>query len=280
MTIHHTFCWLAIGMVALVSAGELAAQDWLDPALNQPLPQYVPAGAQSMPVTRYPLEQPELVTTAPIQNDPLATDQPTSVLANPQLPTPRPLPSTPAANADIARPPAKPLATKKPVAKKRAPVIDRSIYRDYSAYPIDPRKPCSPCNGGTHCGCGRCKKLGNHGKPYQERELGGCKCGKQKFPRRHPQFSVYWPRPFSAKLDERNPQAAAARYNGCQSKRCVDVFDHLIDFKLVDYQRTDNGYCGPEADPYGCLGEQASLNAGIGYRVAELPEQRYPGSAQ
>ena len=284
MTIHHTFCWLATGMLTLFSASELAAQDWLDPALNQPLPQYVPTGTQAMPVARYPLAQPEAAMTDSVQENPSASDQPASVLTNPTLPTPRPLPKTPAADASIFRPsvkPAqKPLATKNPVAKKRLPVVDHSIYRDYSAYPIDPRKPCSPCTGGPQCGCGCCKGLGHHGKPYQDRDLGGCECNKQKFPRRHPQFSVYWPRPFSAKLDERNPQAAAARYSGCQSKRCVDMFDHLIDFKLINYQRTDNGYCGPESDPYGCLGEQASLNAGIGYRVAEVPVERYPGSAQ
>ena len=76
MTLHHTFCWLAIGMLAMASASELAAQDWLDPALNQPLPQYLPAGAQAMPVTRYPLEQPEATTTEPAQKDQPASEQP------------------------------------------------------------------------------------------------------------------------------------------------------------------------------------------------------------
>ena len=283
MTKHHPFCWLAMSLLASVAASNVAAQSWLDPALNEPLPQYRSMGAPAMPAARYPLEQPEAEYAQPVQEALQSPDPTISVFVNPppQQPASTPLPSLPPAKATAIRKEQKtkdPKLATKIAKKKRTPVVDYSIYRDYSAYPIDPRKPCSPCTGGPQCRCGRCRGLGNHGKPYQERELGGCECGKQKFPRRHPQFSVYWPRPFSAKLDERNPQSAAARYSGCQPKRCVDAFDHLIDFRLVNYQRTDNGYCGPELDPYGCLGEQASLNAGIGYRVAEVPIERYPAS--
>ena len=95
-------------------------------------------------------------------------------------------------------------------------------------------------------------------------EPGACRCNKKK-PFKHPQFSVYWPRPFSAKLDEAFPKAAAKRSEPCQEKRVVDMFDRLADFKLINYHRTDNGYCGRGADPYGCLGESKQA-----IRVAEL----------
>lgn len=177
---------------------------------------------------------------------------------------------------DKSTAPAKPAAPKKPaVAKKAAkkkddkkvadkkkkpkpqPVLDNTIYRDQSLYPIDPRKPNWSCGGGNcnqNTECKSCFTLGNKGRPYHERELGGCECESRK-PKKHPEFSVHWPRPFSAKLDERNPDAANARYSACQEKRLVDVFDGLATFKLIDYKRTDNGYSGPNSDCYGCLGE-------------------------
>jgi hypothetical protein len=148
--------------------------------------------------------------------------------------------------------------TKKKADKKRkpAPVVDYSIYRDLSQYPIDHRKPCFSCGQGKpdcECGCGL-KLPGNKGRPYRDTEPGGCECDSCR-PWHHPNFSVHWPRPFSARLDERNPAAASARYEPCQGKRIVDIFDPLATFKLSKYQRQDNGYCGPGADRFGCLGE-------------------------
>lgn len=93
-------------------------------------------------------------------------------------------------------------------------------------------------------------------------------------------FSVYWPRPFSAKLDDRFPAKASERYQPCQKDRIVDVFDKLESFKLIDYQRRDNGYVGPDSDPYGCLGENRQLSrvAGVGYRFPSQPAA--PAGAQ
>ena len=161
-------------------------------------------------------------------------------------------------------------AKKKPAPTLRQPSVNYNIYRDVSAYPIDPRKPNNPCSQTSNCRCGSCGigKTGLYGQPYQPREPGGYNCGKRCSNKR-PQFSVYWPRPLSAKFDERNPERAAARYSGCQSSKLVDVFDRLANFRLVDYQRTDNGYCGPGSDPYGCLGE--SKVSGLGYRVQSVP---------
>jgi hypothetical protein len=151
----------------------------------------------------------------------------------------------------------------------RQPEIDYRIYRDVSTYPLDPRKPFNPCTQGPNCGCGHCKlvsqsKSGIYGRPHRVKEPGGYTCGKN-CPNKRPQFSVFWPRPFSAKLDERFPDAVARRYQPCQPKKLVDVFDGLTNFRLIDYHRTDNGYCGPGSDPYGCLGE--SRVAGLGFRL-------------
>jgi len=160
---------------------------------------------------------------------------------------------------------------KKSVPAPRQPVVNYDVYRDRSAWPIDPRKPINPCTQ-AKCQCSICAsakpKPGLHGRPYQPQEPGGCDCGK-RCPSKHPQFSAYWPRPFSAKLDERNPERAAARYAGCQKPKPNDVFDRFANFRLIDYQRTDNGYCGRESDPYGCLGE--SKVSGVGYRVQSEP---------
>lgn len=167
---------------------------------------------------------------------------------------------------------AEPAAAKKKKSAVQKPVLNFDIYRDASQYPIDPRKANNPCTQGANCGCGcrLSKKYGVNGRPYQPRELGGYTCGA-KCPNKRPQFSAYWPRPLSAKLDERNPQRAAARYSGCQEKKLVDVFDRLTNFRLIDYQRTDSGYCGPESDPYGCLGESKHFGS-----VHQIPASMEP----
>ena len=165
---------------------------------------------------------------------------------------------------------------KNPVKKKIEPHygLDYSVYRDKNLLPIDPRKPCNRCvRPQGECSC---HLPGVGGRPYMKSEPGGCTCSK-KGPPRHPDFSLHWPRPFSAKLDERNPEKAAARYASCQKKRAVDVFDSLSKFKLSNYKRTDNGYCGPLSDPYGCLGEskqQVSRVTGVGYRFPSEPVSR------
>ena len=148
--------------------------------------------------------------------------------------------------------------------------LNFEVYRDLSVYPLDPRKPNNPCTKGPDCGCG-CHggiEYGFKGRPFKPREPGGYRCGK-KCPNKHPQYSIYWPRPLSSKLDECFPNKAAARYSGCQKKKLIDCFDKLANFRLIDYNRTDNGYCGVGADPYGCLGE--SKVAGIGFRSPGAP---------
>ena len=149
--------------------------------------------------------------------------------------------------------------------------VDYSIYRDMNSYPIDPRKPCNKCQ--QPCQSGQCL-LGNGGRPYQEREPGGCQCGS-KHPCKRPNVSVYWPRPLSAK-QAMNPKGECRRR---KLEAFVDRFDPLAKVKLVNYQRKDNGYCGPGSDPYGCLGESKIGQStpvptgvkGIGYQFPSEP---------
>lgn len=154
----------------------------------------------------------------------------------------------------------------------KQPVLNFDIYRDQSVYPLDPRKPNNPCTQPPGCQCGSCcasGKMGIHGRPYQPKEPGGYQCGKH-CPNKHPQFSVYWPRPFSAKCEERKDGCSACGgHCRCKHRKLNDMFDGLANFRLIDYHRTDNGYCGPESDPYGCLGE--SKVSGIGFRSPGAP---------
>ena len=120
------------------------------------------------------------------------------------------------------------------------------------SHTIDPRKFGSPCLGpNQYC---RFRPVGIGGQPYQDRQPGGCQCDQRRF-WRTPDFSVHWPRPFSAKLDPRFPSLATAPQAACPHPRRIDWIDGLSDFKLINYQRSDNGYCGPGADRFGCLGE-------------------------
>ena len=225
-----------------------------------------------------PLETVEQSTAAPLNR------YPSSESASANSPPPIRQPKHKSSLKD------KQAATKKSIAKKSKaktkkpapPAVTYDIFRDRNPLPIDPRKPngiCTTPNRAGSCGCGQgcgqtcgcgtkcrcghgCEAPGLHGKPYQEREPGGCRCGDKKFAKCLPMFSQYWPRPFSAKLDEHFPDQAAARYSPCQKKRIVDVFDKFADFRLIDYQRTDNGYCGEDSDPYGCLGESRIFVSG------------------
>jgi hypothetical protein len=138
--------------------------------------------------------------------------------------------------------------------------FDYSIYRDRNHYPIDPRKPCNECIRPHISEACKCQWPGKNGRPYQDREPGACNCSSASH-KNKPNFSYNWPAPFSATL---KTHLSSGSNRTSSRRRINDCFDHLVDFKLIDYQRTDNGYCGNGADPYGCLGE--SRVAGVGFR--------------
>lgn len=209
---------------------------------------------------------------------PLSSTRPPSSVLTPNPPTPparglRPPSASTSASASNSNEESRTrpdrVAAKPKTNSHNIPEINYDIYRDLSVYPLDPRKQNNPCTQGPSCGCDRCgrsgqRKMGFQGRPYQPQEPGGYSCGR-KCPSKRPQFSMFWPRPFSAKLDEAFPQAASRRYEPGQKKKVWDVFDKLTNFTVIDYQRTDNGYSGPGCDPYGCLGESKVF--GVGFRL-------------
>ncbi len=244
-------------ILAALSCQFSMAQDWPvnSPVVYEPVPQYQPQ--------RYPLAPQTQTPTS------LATPKIDQAIQSKNV-----LPTENVTKAEPAKATTSPIKTEPADHTSKGNQVNWDIYRDRSANPVDPRKPCNNCThpAGTQPRC-NCNLPGVNGRPYSEREPGGCQCD-QKNPAKHPEFSVHWPRPFSVKLGEHDSTCGC----GCQKKRIVDVFDGLSTFKLSKYKRTDNGYCGPGSDPYGCLGEskQASRVAGVGYRFPSEPVPRGP----
>lgn len=287
----YTVLWMS-----LCSIQTSHAQQWpVDQIPSQnPVPQYIPSaqnlGQVPMPTPRPNSVQPQLpdffdrtrvnvkpagppsgsnilLAPNPLANQPFGPPRNTPSRSTAVKPfTNSPAPQQIPPNTSLGTAPARPTISNQQNFNRSAPanatpfstaLIDYSLQRDFSRYPIDPRKPCPACSlGASQC---RCRLLGNQGRPFLEKEPGGCECASHH-PSKSPSFSVHWPRPFSALLDEHHPERAAARYSSCQPKRVVDVFDSLSTFKLVNYKRSDNGYCGPGADRFGCLGESKVIN--------------------
>ncbi len=160
-------------------------------------------------------------------------------------------------------------------------ITNSEIFRNCDPYPVDPRKPCNPCVRPIQTmPLTRHPLPGFLGRPYMETEPGGCRCNKQCCSCQKSEFSIYWPRPFSAKLDELFPDCSRRRYAGCQQSKLLDCFDRFEDFRLINYARRDNGCCGDffgcGRDPYGCLGESRQIACvyGVGYRQPGEPVQR------
>ena len=63
-------------------------------------------------------------------------------------------------------------------------------------------------------------------------------------PSRLPNRSIHWSM----------PRLGDTSFSTCQP-RARDVWDRFYDFRLVPYQRTDNGYVGPNRDCLGRLGQ-------------------------
>ena len=165
--------------------------------------------------------------------------------------------------------------------KKSHPSVNYDIYRDISKYPVDPRKPCNDCVRPPSKGpFTRIDAKAFLGRPLMEKEPGGCLCGKKRCKCNRRLTYLYWPRPFSAKLDEKFPRKAIQRYSECQRARLVDVFDKFEDFKLIPYTRTDNGhqgnFFGRNREVYGCLGESRQFGGvrGVNFRLPGVPIQR------
>ncbi len=292
--------WLCLS-VNFSAAG--IAQNWEDPALQQPVRQYYSE-------SRYPLDAlqgnvNELSTGSQAAENSVDLGNAASL---PPIDVSGKADTRPGASQPVVPPPAFPAKTKtgekkasaktardqpgssdrrKKSAKEKSgqtksnsahhPVKTWDVYRDRSRYPVDPRKPCSICKRAV--GDGQCRYcsahggIGNQGRPWQDVEPGGRACGKHCGAKR-PQFSVYWPRPMSATRANRGEGCPGCGHAQCRCRKVNDLFDQLVHFSLVNYRRTDNGYFGPGADPWGCPGESRSQVAGVGYRFPAEPLAR------
>lgn len=239
----------------------LIAQDWHigNPPVQQSVPQYQPI---------YPLlEQP----TANIDVQPSSQPLPAATRLEPS-PTFGPVETQigPPSTVPFSAPSKVPAVS---IHTQSSFGVDYTLYRDRTPFPIDIRKPCNLCTQPPESQP-RTKYNwpGVNGRPYQEREPGGCHCGK-KGCAKCSQFSLNWPAPFSARQERNHPSSAELRDWPCQPGRVADLFDPLVNFKLLNYQRLDNGYCGPGSDPYGCLGESRQLSrvAGVNFRNPGVP---------
>jgi hypothetical protein len=160
-----------------------------------------------------------------------------------------------------------------------APVVDYTIYRDLNTFPIDTRKPCHSCTQRQRDGCHTCRlgdrKVGFQGRPYRESEPGGCLCGKKNQRIHHPNANIYWPTVLAGVKEEYFPDKAnhADNLGHCGLS---GLYDHLGSFKLIDYHRRDNGYCGPGRDRYGCLGQSRMLGSPVFGVVPRSPGDPQP----
>ncbi len=93
---------------------------------------------------------------------------------------------------------------------------------------------------------------GLFGRPYRDQLPGGCVCGQPSGITRSPDASVYWSAPMSSLAQQRNP-AFHCWWETTGRQQAFAPIDSLGQFSGVAFRRTDNGYCGPSADPYGCV---------------------------
>jgi len=210
--------------------------------LPTPLPKVVP---DNLPTLNAPVPVQKLLPPLPMAPQHLPPRASAPPAANPQ-PTNR--------GSQVENPPAN-----LPQTKLAHPSfgLDFSEYRNRETFPADPRQPCNVCTrpAAVLADSYHNNWPGYRGMPHREEEPGGCRCGKKDAPKQD-QMSVYWSRPFSAiKNDDELRDLDPATGQPCPKKRLSDRLDSLATFKLIDYQRSDNGYCGRGADPYGCLGE-------------------------
>lgn len=235
------------------------AQQWhiSNPPVLDSVPQYRPQESQHTSDKQSVVEPKPVIRKLPdlnpIDNEPAVTNSIPAVETEPNdfaVPT---IPPATSAKPETLQASNDTLTTPGSTAKPHG--LDFSIYRNRDVFPVDPRKPCNVCTHPPQVrAANRFDWPGRKGQPYRAQEPGGCLCGKKGCPKCNT-ASIYWPRPLSVICNRENPSCWTSPYGPQPKKRLTDALDHLAGFKLIPYQRTDNGHCGPDADPYGCLGE-------------------------
>jgi hypothetical protein len=217
----------------------------------------VSASAQQWHISNPPVEHavPQYRSSYPLHDEPAPNVIPSNDMSAAQPAVQPVVPREPIVEENATSVPPSP--TPSPKSKHPSYGLDFSEYRNQEPFPVDPRKRCNVCARppAVLAQSRHDNWPGYRGLPYQEQEPGGCRCGKKDAPK-HDQISAYWPRPLSAvRNDNDHRHLDCATGQPCPQKRLTDWLDSLATFKLIDYKRTDNGYCGPGADRYGCLGE-------------------------
>ncbi len=211
-----------------------------------------------------------LATQNGLAQNPKTYNQLASAILKPEFHAP---PADPA-------PKAKPLSEAKKKTIPKHGVINYDIYRDRNPYPVDPRKLCHVCvqrESNSKSKALHSRIPGFQGRPYQEKEPGGCLCGKKKQKFKHPNFNVYWPTFAAGVPEELFPVKSANKASNYQRFRLVDMFDNLGGWELCKYERKDNGHCGKGRERYGCLGESRFIESrvsGVGFRPPAQPVPR------
>ena len=277
----------AAALVVLTCVSNSIAQEWwvknqwVDKNPNLLTPK-VDLATQSAPVqtVSHGFQESVQPKSSPKQQTPQSQPDPNTEIANPSAvshaPVKTALDNNPVPDFFLLASRAADLSNDKNTPSQ--PTIDFEVYRDRTAYPVDPRKPCAPCTRPSNRRFACDALPGLSGLPYIDKELGGCRCGKTKCNCRK-SSSIFWPRPLSARLDERFPNRAECREAQC-GRNCLDSLDRFADFRLSRYARRDNGECGNffgfNKDPYGCLGEskQFSRVSGVQFRQPGEPVTR------
>ena len=149
------------------------------------------AQAQDWPISNPPVEASVPQYRPPKQDQPISQLAPSDESADePQVPDESASANDFATPAEIYTPTEIVSDASEPAA---AYGIDYTEFRNRNVFPVSPGKPCNPC---THPAATRPRTRldlpGLHGRPYQDKEPGGCLCGKKCCPKCN-QFSVYWP---------------------------------------------------------------------------------------
>lgn len=92
------------------------------------------------------------------------------------------------------------------------------------------------------------------GRPYRDEVEDGCRCGKKSCLTYYNAY-CHWPSPFSVLIDHGRSGCKWGNGTDTTRPRLRDKLDVFANVRLLPPVRHDNGYCGPQCDPYGIVGK-------------------------
>jgi hypothetical protein len=130
------------------------------------------------------------------------------------------------------------------LAQSLSPERARQLQIDFDA-----TRQCPNCNHQIP----RARIYGWRGQPWYDRESGGCRCGKHSGITQY-NVSSHWPSPFSVLIDHGRQGTHWKKTTDTTRPRFRDHLDVLAGLRLLPPVRCDNGYTGPDCDPWGLPG--------------------------